>query len=53
MRTNRAPSAGPAKTALSSQNGRGGTFFVMQNQQLSESIGKLIGVGTPGAVSTK
>ena len=42
---------GPGQDCGSSQNGRGGMFFVLQNEKLSTSLGALIGVGTPGAVA--
>lgn len=42
---------GPGADCGSSQNGRGGMFFVMKNEALSTSLGKLIEVGTPGAVA--
>jgi hypothetical protein len=44
---------GPGEDCGSSQNGRGGMFFVMKNEALSTSLGKLIEVGTPGAMPTK
>ncbi len=42
---------GPGEDCGSAQNGRGGLFFVMQNEPLSSTLGALIGVGTPGAVA--
>lgn len=42
----RANYAHPGQTMSSSQNGRGGTFYVLQNQQLFDSLTQLLKGGT-------